>query len=142
MSRRGIVHSMRFAVLLLCAPEVLAAQARPGWLGFGFTYHHERATDGHTIGWFTVHRVAPGGPAEKAGLKAHDVVTEVDGRTLDFASDFQALEWLGKIRPQQRVILSVRRGTSKSKVTLLAAPMNDGQFAKWKKNLEAAKGKD
>jgi S1-C subfamily serine protease len=53
-----------------------------------------------------VSRVLSGGPAEKAGLKAGDVIESVDGVKIDTQNDLAAL--IGKHKVGDAVILSVR----------------------------------
>lgn len=133
---------MVIAAAIVFAGALAAAAApheRPGWLGFGFAYASEVRDDGRVRGWFVVHRIAPGGPAEKGGLQPHDVIVAIEGEPLTFSNDVQALERLAKIQPRQRVVLRVRRGTVTRTIALVAAPMSDEQHARWKRNFEAAK---
>src|SRR4051812_28419662 len=52
---------------------VAITPARPGWLGLGLTPHRSGNES-----WVTVQVIAPGGPAERAGLHVGDVVTHLD----------------------------------------------------------------
>lgn len=65
-------------------------------------------------------KVAAGGPAEGAGLKTGDVVTKIDGRPLEAASDLIAL--VRKYAPGSVVTVEYRRGaqTQTASVTLAA----------------------
>jgi len=56
--------------------------------------------------------VEEGGPAEKAGIEAGDIITKFDGKTIDKASDLPRL--VGNTKPGSRVGLTVfRRGSNK-----------------------------
>jgi len=54
----------RIALATLVLATVALADARPGWLGFGFTLHRNEKEQ-----WLQVRTIAANGPAEKAGLK-------------------------------------------------------------------------
>jgi len=59
-------------------------------------------------GGCAIRQVVPGSPAEKAGLKAGDVVWQVDGKDVKSARDIVVL--LRAKKPGQRVTLKARRG--------------------------------
>ncbi len=54
-----------------------------------------------------VNAVDPGGPADKAGVKAGDIVTSVEGRKIEHASDLPRI--IGESRPGQTLRLGVFR---------------------------------
>jgi serine protease Do len=57
-----------------------------------------------------VRSVEAGGPAEKAGMEAGDIITKVDGRTVEKSTDVQRM--VGNTKPGSRVTLQVfRRGS-------------------------------
>ncbi|MEO6033419.1 MAG: Do family serine endopeptidase [Burkholderiaceae bacterium] len=59
-----------------------------------------------------VRNVEPGGPADKAGIDAGDIITKVDGRTVDKAGDLPRV--IGAIKPGAKSVLQVfRRGSSR-----------------------------
>lgn len=113
-----------------------AAAAMPGWLGFGFTRHR---TGRET--WLQVRRVAPGGPAEKAGLRPQDVITSINGRRVTFASDAAAVMFLQQIRAGQRLRLRIRRGAQRREVVLTAVPLSPDKAAQRRRDLERAKAR-
>jgi serine protease Do len=56
-----------------------------------------------------VRNVEPGGPAEKAGVEAGDIITKVDGKAIDRSADLPRL--IGGTKPGSRTSLQVfRRG--------------------------------
>lgn len=105
--------------------------ARPGWLGLGFTHHTQDREQ-----WVVVRAVAPGGPAEKAGLQQGDVITTINDKRIDAKDTVALLEKLGTIRAGEKVRLGIVRGEKKLTVVLVPAPMTDEQFERWKANLE------
>jgi serine protease Do len=66
--------------------------------------------------------VVAGGPAEKAGLQAKDVITEIDGKVLQ--SDSDLAQAIGRHKPGDVATLTVARGsqTLSLKVTLGTMP--------------------
>ena len=59
-----------------------------------------------------VRGVEPGSPAEKAGVEAGDIITKVDGKTIDKASDLPRL--VGGTKPGSKAQLTVfRRGATR-----------------------------
>lgn len=87
----------RYFAVAGIAVERLAPPDR-AWLGAEL----ERTGDG----WARVWRLAPGGPAERAGLFRGDVIREVDGRTMGITEIFRRLETL---RPGAALQLTVQR---------------------------------
>ena len=64
--------------------------------------------------------VAPGSPAEKAGLRAGDIVTEIEGRQIEGPGNLTAI--FGTLEPGKTVSLGYRRGgqTARTRVTVEA----------------------
>lgn len=76
--------------------------------------------------------VSPGGAAERAGLKAGDVLTEINGKALKGGDDESAREQLliamRKVKPGESVALSYRRDSKVVKASLVAQPLKDRFF--------------
>lgn len=121
-----------FALLLAAA----AGGERPGWLGFGFDYHRATAP---ASGWMVVLAVAPNSPAAKGGLQPQDLITQINKKPLQFATDADLLAALGKIRAGEKVTFRVRRGTATIDATVTAAPMSDEMYRLWQRNQALAK---
>jgi type II secretory pathway component PulC len=77
--------------------------------------------------------VSPGGAAERAGLKAGDVLTEINGKALKSGDDDSAREQLliamRKVKPGDSVALSYRRDDKVVKANLVAQPLTDRFFS-------------
>jgi len=77
--------------------------------------------------------VSPGGAAERAGLKAGDVLTEINGKALKSSDDESAREQLlssmRKVKPGDTVALSYRRDNKVVKANLVAQPLQDHFFS-------------
>ena len=76
--------------------------------------------------------VSPGGAAERAGLKAGDVLTEINGKALkadgDESAREQLLQAMHKVKPGDSVALSYRRDNKVVKTKLVAQPLQDRFF--------------
>ncbi len=86
-----------------------------------------------------VNAVEPGGPAEKAGVEAGDVILRFDGKAVGASSDLPRL--VGATRPGSRVSLQVWRKGAARDLTLTVAEMPaddkaDGKAAKKGKAVE------
>ena len=67
-------------------------------------------------GGVAVDAVAPGSPADEAGLEAKDVITEVDQKPVTNSADFRAA--LKNHDPNKRVLLFIERGGQKTYAVL------------------------
>lgn len=114
------------AALLLAAVAAMAAD-RPGWLGLSFSLHR----GGSDAAFLQLCAVAPNGPAARAGLRARDLITHIDGKRVAFANDAAALHHFARLEPHQRIRLRVARGTRSFDVTVVARPMTDDQYGLW-----------
>ena len=90
------------------------------------------ANDDVKGGGVEVVSVSPGGAAERAGLKAGDVLTEINGKALKGEGDESAREQLlsamRKVKPGDSVALSYRRDNKVVKANLVAQPLQDRFF--------------
>ena len=72
--------------------------------------------------------MSPGGAAERAGLKAGDVLTEINGKALKREGDESAREQLlaamRKVKPGDSVAVSYRRDNKVVKANLVAQPLD------------------
>lgn len=126
-----------FMSSLLVASALAAAEpTRPGWLGFGYTYHRDAQQQ-----WLHVQKIAPNSPAAVARLAAGDVITKIDGRALHFRDDFEMLEFLGRVRPGQRLVFTVIHQQKTKNVAVTAVEMSNDYFNRWKMNLDIARRK-
>jgi C-terminal processing protease CtpA/Prc len=98
-------------------------------LGINLGSQREGAGDGVEIA-----SVSPGGPAADAGLKAGDVITEINGKALtrdnDASSREKLLKAMREVKPGDKVALSYRRDGKVAKATVVAQPMGDRLFTR------------
>lgn len=85
----------RAALLLTILASLTAATPgpSPGWLALGYTYNSSGTARAPVI-WLFVRDVPPGGPAARAGVRPHDVITAINGRRIAFKNDIESLIFL------------------------------------------------
>lgn len=100
-------NTVILAALLLVALTSFPALAKPR-LGFGVAV----ATDGFfstTLTEVKVASVQPGSPSEKAGLRAGDLIVELDGKPIKGASGPALKKALAAVKPGDHVVMKVQR---------------------------------
>ncbi|MEX0712655.1 MAG: PDZ domain-containing protein [Pirellulales bacterium] len=101
------------------AANPAGAQAEPGYLGGFFDDRNENGAG------VRVTQVLPGGPAERAGLRAGDLITVIDGRRVTTIDEFAAV--LGEMAPGDKPRFELDRAgrTHRLEVTLGRRPPRD-----------------
>jgi putative serine protease PepD len=98
--------------------DLIAAEIRS--LARGRTVRHSylgvSTATTNTVAGALVQQVAPGGPADDAGLRAGDVVTAIDGAAVTGPSDLVSA--IADHAPGATVALTVRRGSSTRRLTV------------------------
>ena len=72
----------------------------------------------------TLPAINPGSPAEKAGLKAGDIVLAIEGQTVDSEHPLDAM--LTSYAPGQTVKLTVLRGTAQIEISVTLGTRPEG----------------
>lgn len=111
----------------------------PGWLGLGFLY--QPPTHAHLDGWMYVQRLAPAGPAERAGLVPGDVITTIDGQAIRYVDELSLLQRLSRFSGGAVIHLTVRRGTRTVLANITAATASKEQCAAWRLSFDTARAK-
>ncbi len=106
------------------------------WLGLRF--HLEAAQEGRSAPFLFVESVVAGGPAEHAGLRKQDIIVELDGKPIAFATNLEALRFFGSLRAGQKVRARVVRNQEKREITLTAIALPDSARAAWDANVTRA----
>lgn len=132
-------------VVLIGVPPSFAGEEvdldtlRPGWLGFGFNY----STDGEDTttlrGRLRVCGVAPGSPAEEAGLEVDDVIMEIDGELFAETRHSDVLLRLARIEPGQTTTFAVKRERTTLEIPVTAGPTTAEQLERWRVNFRLAR---
>lgn len=141
-SKSGDNSGIAFAVPINMAMAVADQLRRNGSVKRGIigvsvgTVTAEVAKGGSTRGAL-VAQVTPGSPAERAGLRAGDIITAVDGRQIEGPGNLTAI--LGVLEPGKTVALTYRRGGVDNRASVTVGvprpveierpPSGDGGFA-------------
>jgi S1-C subfamily serine protease len=130
---------MTIALLILTLLSNRPATPCPGWLGLGFRY--QPPAHGNADGWIYIQRLAPAGPAERAGLVAGDVISAIDGQPIRYIDERSVLQRFSQISAGAVVHLTIRRGTRTVVRNVTAVSPSKEQCAKWRESSEMARAK-
>jgi len=126
VSSAVIVPAWSFAPLIANPPTLRPAR-QDGWLGIGMdalTKDLAEALGLSVTSGVMVSRVYPGTPAEKAGLKAEDVIVAVDGKPLTVSSTEELAEFRTQVVAAgagAKMTLTIARGGTRQDVTVTLA---------------------
>jgi S1-C subfamily serine protease len=138
---------MKYAFILLAALTASSAMAgtpgaapvpASGWLGLGYTYNATNTSTGRMV-WLFVRQIAPGGPADRAGLKTQDVITAINGKKITFKDELDTLNFFSGIHQGDRVQLKVSRGKTVQTLNIVAGPLPSDMVKRRRLNEEVAK---
>lgn len=115
---------------------LLVLAALQGWLGLGVTW---QKSEGHPF--LHVRGVAPGGPAEVAGIRPLDVITAINGKPVNFPDELAFFDYLKTIKAGERIALTIRRGDKTFVAKLVAGELSGDRKTAWDLGYEAARRK-
>lgn len=99
----GIGFAVPYDDILKVLPKLIAGETlKPGLLGVGFE------DNGPVSGEAKIIRVRPESPADQAGLKEDDVITQINGHPVQKLNDLKHV--LGSLYAKDTVQLAIRRG--------------------------------
>ncbi|HEY7685415.1 MAG TPA: PDZ domain-containing protein [Gemmatimonadales bacterium] len=151
MNRKWLLIASAVALVL---PAALAAQETPAprarrapraeSRAFSFTFADNRGRIGVVVNTAKntetdrygakIDAITPGGPAEKAGIKAGDIITKFNGTSLagvsaedrdDSGPGMRLIELAHQLEPGDTVRVEYRRGSDTKSATLVAADLGD-----------------
>jgi S1-C subfamily serine protease len=114
---------------LAVAGALAGTPATPGWLGLGFTV--QRGSEKDAPSWIYVQRLAPGGPAARAGLHVQDLITAIDGKPIRFADTADALAYFASLAPGKVLTFSVVRQHRNLSVRVRATEVPEEYRERW-----------
>ncbi|MEA2571385.1 MAG: putative serine protease PepD [Acidobacteriota bacterium] len=127
---------MPVIVLIMALAGASPRAASPGWLGMQYTWSAP-SKSGHRV--LNVRSVAPDGPSDRAGVRAGDIVTTMNGRSVDFGDELELLLFLGEQRAGDHLTLGVVREGRSLKLDIILGTMSPQALAARRQNLEAAR---
>lgn len=129
-SRSGGYNGIGFAIPINLAKTVAeelingGGKLDRGYLGVGLQRLDSDLKQGlslpEDLNGALIAEVVPGGPADRAGVKAGDVVVGVDGKAVESSSDLQNV--IGLAKPGKSIKLEIFRDGDKKNVTVKIAP--------------------
>jgi serine protease Do len=121
------------------AEDLIAyGEVRRGYLGVGIgeiTAATAREKGMESIRGVLVQSVVRNGPADRAGVRAGDVLLEIGGRVIDEPNQFQSR--LAQSRPAERIGLTVLRGNEPLELRAALTHRDDPVLGQWFANREA-----
>jgi hypothetical protein len=96
--------------------DVVLRRASPGWLGISYDHRWLQQGD-DCVSQLLVEAVVPGSPAERAGVRAGDVLVAIDG---DRAPARRLHLVAGRLSPGDSVRIIVQRGSAARQVMVVA----------------------
>jgi len=104
-----------------------------GWLGVTIVSQpidqdYQKALNLKSRKGAVINDVTPGSPAEKAGIKQYDVVTEVNGKVVESPTDLRMK--IADIQPGTKVEIKLVRDGQEKTVTAAIAELETGEKAK------------
>jgi S1-C subfamily serine protease len=116
--------------------EQKRAEPRPQpWFGMSVRPHRAQVAEPFLL----VERTTPGGPADRAGILAGDLVTAIGSASLRFADDLDVLLFLAAQKPGTKLTFHVVRNGRKRTVELTIGVLPESARAGWQLALQRAR---
>jgi len=107
------------------------------WFGVSFIWSEVAPT----TQMLHVRHVARGGPAERAGIRAGDLISTINGNRVDFGDELEFLLFIAARKPGERLQLTLIREGRALTVVVTLAQLAEASRPKWERNLEMARKK-
>ena len=111
-----MVQVLVLAVSLVAPVGAATAAEDKGYIGIMFKFDDDKKTA-------TVLETTADGPAAKAGVKAGDVITKIDGKAIDSSDAF--VQKVGDVKPGDTLTLTVTRDGKDKEVKVKAGKRPD-----------------
>ena len=108
-----------------CLDVMVSKLKNSGWVGIEYEPYGDASPD------YTVTKVVPGSPAERAGLQVGDVLIALNGVRLGKANEAALTKVRKEWIPGQSVTYTIRREGTDRDLTLTLAPMPADVMARW-----------
>ena len=125
------------AIAMLIAAGAAANDRKPQpWFGMGIRPQRNQTTGER---YLLVERTVPRGPADRAGIRAGDIVTRIGGVPLQFTDTLDMLLYLSDRKPGERMKFTIVRNGAATEVVLVVGVMPESGKAGWARALEVAR---
>lgn len=135
MTRRGLIAITLFGMAAVSPLRAAGDDHHPVELGILLTLSRSSADPSRA--WLVVRGVAPGTPAERAGIHPGDLIVELGGQPIAFKNDLEMILAIGRLEPGKPVHLTVVRDRKRQDVELVPRRMTDAHYEQWKADLAA-----
>jgi len=126
-SAQGLGFAVPVNMLKELLPKLKSGVVKRGWLGVMVQPIDEKLAKGFGLKdakGALIADVTKGDPAERAGVKAGDVVIKINGKEIEDSRELVNL--IGRMNPSQKVVLTVLRGKKKKDITVVLGERKDG----------------
>lgn len=124
--------------ITFAATAAPARSARPlGYLGVEYRWYQPKPTD---VRFMHVERVAPGGPAERAGVKPGDIITMLGTTPANFSDELDFMLFLSERRPGEQLPLTIMRNGKRIRLVALIAALPESARVSWEEGVRFARG--
>jgi serine protease Do len=130
-SGQGLGFAVPVNMLKELLPKLKTGSVKRGWLGVMVQPIDEKLAKGFGLKdpkGALIADVTKGDPADKAGLKAGDVVIAIDGKELEDSREL--VNTIGRMSPNQKVKMSILRGKKKKEIVVTLGERKDGVSVK------------
>lgn len=124
---------LTLATLFAAAPLLGAQEVKRPWLGMSVRAEGEAERVLH------VERVAPEGPSYRSGIRPGDIITKVNGASLQHMDDLEFLLFIGERKPGERVRFEIVRNGTARVVIVTVGVMPASAYAGWQRALHNAR---
>ena len=85
-----------------------------------------------------VERVAPNGPAARAGLRPGDRITHIAGVPVDFGDELDFLIFIRERKPNERLVMKINRAGKPLEVVVTLGALPEAARAAWEQGFRVA----
>lgn len=107
------------------------------YLGLGFRWRSSTTGDK----FLHVENVVPNGPAHRAGVQPHDIITHLNGVPVGFGDELDFLIFMRERKAGERVVMTVVRSGKTLKIVTTLGALPAAALGDWEKGFKMAQQK-
>ena len=134
---KHVLATLLGSLFLFTTPvPAMAADQKPlPWLGMAVRSFRDPSGQR----FLHVDHTAPGGPAERAGIRPGDIIVRMGGATLQIGDDLDFLMFLTQHKPGERLPMRIARYGRTIELVVTFASMPEALRPAWNHTLEVAR---